>query len=79
MLKFGRTIDIKEHCYFDRGPETFENLWMFKLFWLPPLFGFETLNPPPFLELQNFFDPLSKFLSLPTEVFMNAPLYVGVA
>ena len=44
-----RIMDVKEHCYFDRGPgQNLKDLWKLKLFDSPQLFG------PPFLSCLNF-------------------------
>ena len=88
MFKFSRTMNIKEHYYFNRGPGLRPGKFLkiyacsnffwppllgsLKLFW-PPFFGVWNFFDPSFLELQNFFDPLLIFQP-PTKVFMNAPL-----
>ena len=75
MFKFGRTMNIKEQYYFNRGPgrslgkflKTYAcsnfltpPLWEFETFLTPPFWEFETFLTP-FLERQNFFDPLLIF------------------
>ena len=94
MFKFGRTMNIKEQCYFNRGPVRspgkflksmhVQTFWTppplfgsLKLFW-PPFGGFETfLTPPPFLELQNFFDPLLIFQPPPHQGIYERSLSIS--